>query len=402
VTGANIRVLLNVPGVGLLVTGAIAPGATPVLVGFPAAAGTWTLQVENLGGASATCAAEVGFTGPDGFDYFRLTAPLTYLARSQNADGGWGIGPGEDSHLMITAEVLRCLAGTESFVGSSILSAGSSWLLGRQNGDGGFSSEPAASNPGETVLAVNALKAVNPLTALDAALDYLRDAQEHDGSWDQNPYLTAAAIRALSNPPVVSPIPGQTVAEPAAFASIDLDDYVIDPDHADNQLTWTAGGNSVLGVNIVDRVATISYSPGTIVSETLTFTATDPDGLQDSSSATFEVTVLPPVDYTIARGGTASDSRRFSGDPSILDQIQSFTEQTMGVPSGVTYLRTSFGRPTATEIEIGFDISAGPAAALGDHEFQVLYELHDEFPPAGPPLGPLTGNLFNFRIRITP
>lgn len=400
VSGGSLRFNLTPPGSGPVFVD-VAPRSTLLEVGpLPTTPGTWTLVVQNTGGVAASYSAETGFTTADGFDSFRLSAPLIYLARTQNADGGWGIGFDTGSHLMITAEVLRSLAAAGAqFVGPQILVAGSNWLLSHANADGGYSSEPGTSNVGETALVMQALKAVSPATSLTAAATFLRNAQQHDGSWGASPYLTAAVLEALSFGPQVGPIPGQSVSDPTPFAPIVLDNHVSDADNTDEELTWTVTGNSVLQVSLLNRVATVTYDPGTIASETLTFTATDPDGLQGSASATFSVAVLPPVDFEIARGGTASGSRLFGGAKAILDQTVAFTEQQIGVPLGVTYAFTSFVRESDTEFKVDFNITAGGGAPLGDHEFQVEYQLLDA---ADNTLGPLTGNLFQFRIRITP
>ena len=105
-------------------------------------------------------------------------------------------------------------------------------------------------------------------------------------------------VQSSASSPVVMPIPDQVAEEPATFAQIRLDDYVSDPDHTDNQLVWTASGNTTLVVQIsASRIATISYAPGTRVSEWITFLATDPGGYSGFSTARFTVkgTDQPPV-----------------------------------------------------------------------------------------------------------
>ncbi|MDD5680162.1 MAG: right-handed parallel beta-helix repeat-containing protein [Candidatus Omnitrophica bacterium] len=99
----------------------------------------------------------------------------------------------------------------------------------------------------------------------------------------------------INQPPVVTDIPNQTVAEGATFTTITLDNYVSDADNTDAQMTWTYSGNSQLTVSIVNRVATITI-PGTewSGSETITFKATDPGGLFASDAATFTVTAVGP------------------------------------------------------------------------------------------------------------
>jgi hypothetical protein len=111
--------------------------------------------------------------------------------------------------------------------------------------------------------------------------------------------------------PVVDDIPDQILAEGTPFATISLDDYVYDESNPDNQLDWTFSGNVELNVWIDgSRVAHIEApNPDWNGSETVTFTATDPNGLFGSDDATFAWTPVndPPVvsgipDQTIDEG----------------------------------------------------------------------------------------------------
>ncbi len=125
-----------------------------------------------------------------------------------------------------------------------------------------------------------------------------------------------AAIFSVTNvndAPVVSEIPGQTIDEGASFATIALDDYVSDVDNADDEMVWSVSGNTDLQISIdANRVATIAIPDSNwFGSENLTFTATDPGGLKDSSGATFTVNAVndAPVvsdipDQTITEGGS--------------------------------------------------------------------------------------------------
>lgn len=97
-------------------------------------------------------------------------------------------------------------------------------------------------------------------------------------------------VTVANRPPVVSAIPPQVAQAPLSFAPIPLDEYVADPDHADAELVWTATGATVLTVAIgPGRVAVIGYPEGATVAETITFTATDPEGAAASVSALFSV-----------------------------------------------------------------------------------------------------------------
>ena len=119
-------------------------------------------------------------------------------------------------------------------------------------------------------------------------------------------------ITAVNDAPVVSDIPGETIAEGEAFATINLDDYVSDVDNLDTDISWTISGEVELTVSIVDRVATITIpNVDWNGSETITFTATDTNLATDSDDATFTVNAVndPPVvsdipDQTIEEGET--------------------------------------------------------------------------------------------------
>ncbi|MEW6014291.1 MAG: Ig-like domain-containing protein, partial [Candidatus Zixiibacteriota bacterium] len=96
------------------------------------------------------------------------------------------------------------------------------------------------------------------------------------------------AVAHAQTPPVVSDIPDQTVAEGALFTTINLDNFVTDAESTPDQITWTYSGNIELTVSIdLNRVATITIpNADWNGSETITFTATDPDLLSDSDPAT--------------------------------------------------------------------------------------------------------------------
>jgi len=122
-------------------------------------------------------------------------------------------------------------------------------------------------------------------------------------------------VTPVNDPPVVTDIPGQTIEEGKAFASIKLDDYVSDPDNPDSEITWTYTGNTMLNVNIdANRVAFITASdPEWNGSEIITFTAKDPGGLTASDSAKFTVTPVndPPV-VTDIPGQTIEEGKTFA------------------------------------------------------------------------------------------
>ncbi|MEP0829423.1 MAG: hypothetical protein HRF51_12965, partial [bacterium] len=154
------------------------------------------------------------------------------------------------------------------------------------------------------------------------------------------------AVAHAQTPPVVSDIPDQTVAEGALFTTINLDNFVTDAESTPDQITWTYSGNIELTVSIdLNRVATITIpNADWNGSETITFTATDPDLLSDSDPATFTVTAVndAPVvsdipDQTIAEGATFT-TINLDGFVSDVDNLDSEMNWTF---SGNTELTVS-------------------------------------------------------------
>ena len=102
-------------------------------------------------------------------------------------------------------------------------------------------------------------------------------------------------VESVNNPPEVNQIPDQTIDEGNTFAKIQLDDYVSDPDHAKDQISWNfvitpigedqADGNLTVEID-PDRVASIVIpDPNWYGSATIKFTATDGEDASDSAHA---------------------------------------------------------------------------------------------------------------------
>jgi len=93
----------------------------------------------------------------------------------------------------------------------------------------------------------------------------------------------------INDAPVVIDIPDQAINEGASFTTITFDDFVSDIDNPDNEIIWSYSGNSELGITIdASRVATITPpNSGWTGSESITFTATDPEGGHSSDDAVF-------------------------------------------------------------------------------------------------------------------
>ncbi len=104
-------------------------------------------------------------------------------------------------------------------------------------------------------------------------------------------------VTPVNDAPVVAGIPDQILSYGATFATINLDNYVTDPDNTDAEMTWSYSGNSQLTVAISGaRVATITKpSADWNGSESIIFTATDPGLLSDSDTATFSIAAPAPI-----------------------------------------------------------------------------------------------------------
>jgi hypothetical protein len=94
-------------------------------------------------------------------------------------------------------------------------------------------------------------------------------------------------ITPVNKPPVVKAIPGQAIYQTQTFNTIDLSQYVTDPDG--DAIDWTATGNKNVAVTINGSMATLDYPYTWVGSEVITFKATDKFGATASKAATFRV-----------------------------------------------------------------------------------------------------------------
>jgi hypothetical protein len=130
-----------------------------------------------------------------------LTGALNYLTTRQNADGGWALTAGEESQGFYTAIALQALNSCRlQFAISANQSRALAFLRSRQNANGGYGTP--SSTAFETAAALLAiLGSGQPLTAAETnAINYLSSTQQSNGSWVDDPYSTALALRALAFP----------------------------------------------------------------------------------------------------------------------------------------------------------------------------------------------------------
>lgn len=120
----------------------------------------------------------------------------TYLAENQNADGGWG-GNAAFSMVQPSAHALVALNPYKNRAQiSDSLERGKSFLLAKQNTDGGFGNSPSTIyDSSAALLALGEVGAAAVSTR--QAVTYLEDRQLPGGSWYDSPFQTAAAVQAL-------------------------------------------------------------------------------------------------------------------------------------------------------------------------------------------------------------
>ena len=209
-------------------------------------------------------------------------------------------------------------------------------------------------------------------------------------------------VTAVNDPPVVSDIPDQTIAEGGSFTAINLTDYVTDPDNdVATEIIWTYSGNTELLVDITANVATITVPDAQWNgSETITFTATDPGGLFDSDAATFTVTAVndPPVvsdipDQTVPELGTfeAIDLGLYVYDPdnSPAELVWTYsgnTELVVDITDGIATVTLPFAEWTGSET---ITFTATDPGGLFDSD-DATFTVTSNNPPVLDPIGTKT------------
>ena len=138
---------------------------------------------------------------------------ISYILSNQNTDGGFGFYPstcsgcndGDESNVYMTAMVSSTLQQFQRTTSiATAINKATGYLIAHQNADGGFGegggTPPLQSTVYETAYAYMALiSETTDATVLGNAINYLTSTQLPNGSWNDDPYSTALALRALTN-----------------------------------------------------------------------------------------------------------------------------------------------------------------------------------------------------------
>ncbi|AYO15175.1 tandem-95 repeat protein [Vibrio owensii] len=116
-----------------------------------------------------------------------------------------------------------------------------------------------------------------------------------DGALEDEAEVSVTVNPLNDAPTTENAIPSQVLQEDFAEYTINLNDAFSDVDNLDSELTFSVSGNSNIQVSIVDGIATITPTADWNGSEELTFTATDPSGLEVSQTVDFTVNAVVDI-----------------------------------------------------------------------------------------------------------
>ncbi|MBI5675886.1 MAG: terpene cyclase/mutase family protein [Nitrospirae bacterium] len=128
-----------------------------------------------------------------------IYSAINYLKSNQNADGGWGLKNGMDSEVYYTALAIITFSKFKATYDlQTEINKAVSYLFAHQNPVGSFGEGTVY----ETALSFIALiesgaVGAENYTLLQNTIAYLTSTQLPNGSWNDDPYSTALALRAL-------------------------------------------------------------------------------------------------------------------------------------------------------------------------------------------------------------
>ena len=114
--------------------------------------------------------------------------------------------------------------------------------------------------------------------------------EDTDGNRDDDSFIVTITDGSVSpTGPIISGLPDIEFDEDDSY-TLDLNDYVTDPDHTDAEMTWTFSGNTNILISIdSDNEATFTATPNWNGDEDITFRVEDPDGNFDEETINVEV-----------------------------------------------------------------------------------------------------------------
>ncbi len=144
--------------------------------------------------------------------------------------------------------------------------------------------------------------------------------------------------------------------------------------------TFTAPGVTLEpGANQIDAIAIASENAYTIRSLTVNFG--------------------DAPDFTLVRGGPGvTGTVTVTGDPAIIQQVNSYSVSWTGKPAGIAFDLTNAQFTGPDSISFTYTLSATAGMALGSHSFDVRYILRN----GAQELGPVQGAQFSLTVLVVP
>jgi hypothetical protein len=143
--------------------------------------------------------------GTAGASSLAAARALTYLSQAMHADGGWGVGNQSSVYTAASVLIAANAWSNQGTLSTALATSATAWLLGARNA----SNEYGDSFDDATALLALATQA-GQSSALSQLMSALAATELGDGSWDEDPFLTALALRAfwLAGQAPISPTTG--------------------------------------------------------------------------------------------------------------------------------------------------------------------------------------------------
>jgi len=169
------------------------------LIAMQNADGGWGLDADFQSDPLDSAFALIALASANNAQPAVVSSGLSYLSQAGSASGGWGVN-GQGSVYVTSYVILAANAYATQYPVASITSSATTWLLSQR--------APATQTFAQTLDNALALHALATQTAQSAVLQpivtALNSRQLSDGSWADDPYITALALRGLwfaSQPP---------------------------------------------------------------------------------------------------------------------------------------------------------------------------------------------------------
>lgn len=266
-----------------------------------------------------------------------VSKSVDYLIPRQNPDGGWGFYQ-DDGNVFMTATVLGVLQKLPNTISvAAAIDKAKTYILAHQNADGGFGSSP--STVYETALSSLALKGVTTdNTILGNAVNYLKSMQADDGSWNEDPYSTALAVRVLyltKDLPVPPPQPTTSTVTGKVVDGMTNQPLgnvmVVLPANADVNTVTNATGNFTLS-KVPGGIQSISFSLPGYMTTTVPVSSTSGSIIDIGANSLYPISTagiirgavtditngMPLADATIEVSGSFTGSASTGADGSFV------------------------------------------------------------------------------------